>query len=58
VIGAACADFVSGRSTLSKNAMPLTMTPHGSSCKRIAMKATSGSSSTVTGDPGALPASV
>ena len=39
-------------------AMPLTMTPHGSSCKRVAVKAISGSSSTVTGDAGALPASV
>jgi hypothetical protein len=43
---------------LSKKAMLLTMTPHGSSCKRVAMEAISGSSSTVTGNAGALPASV
>jgi hypothetical protein len=43
---------------LSKKAMPLTMTPHGWSCKRAAMKAISGSPCTVTGDAGALPVSV
>jgi hypothetical protein len=33
-------------------------TPHGSSCKRVAMKAISGSTPTVTGDAGALCAAV